>query len=127
MNTAAKLILKLKKEKNFVNLQISKVIKEFHPIIKEVKKLDIDFLSEELIINNDNNGSLHILLRISKRYIDSKICKGFILTFDDITDLISAQRNAAWVDVARRIAHEIKNPLTPIKLSAEQLKKKGTF
>ena len=43
---------------------------------------------------------------------------------DDITDLIYAQRNAAWVDVARRIAHEIKNPLTPIKLSAEQLKKK---
>ena len=53
-----------------------------------------------------------------------KIYKGFILTFDDITDLIYAQKNAAWVDVARRIAHEIKNPLTPIKLSAEQLKKK---
>ena len=64
------------------------------------------------------------MLRISKRYIGSKVYKGFILTFDDITDLIYAQKNAAWVDVARRIAHEIKNPLTPIKLSAEQLKKK---
>ena len=55
--------------------------------------------------------------------VENKIYKGFILTFDDITDLVSAQRNAAWGDVARRIAHEIKNPLTPIKLSAEQLKK----
>ena len=123
INTAAKLILKLKKDKNFVNQKISKVVKEFNPIIKKVKKLDLDFLSEELIINQKNE-SLHILLRVSKRYIDNKINMGFILTFDDITDLISAQRNAAWVDVAKRIAHEIKNPLTPIKLSAEQLKKK---
>ena len=123
INTAAKLILKLKKDKNFVNQKISRVVKEFNPIIKKVKKLDLDFLSEELIINQKNE-SLHILLRVSKRYIDNKINMGFILTFDDITDLISAQRNAAWVDVAKRIAHEIKNPLTPIKLSAEQLKKK---
>jgi two-component system, NtrC family, nitrogen regulation sensor histidine kinase NtrY len=49
---------------------------------------------------------------------------GYIVTFDDITDLVSAQRTAAWADVARRIAHEIKNPLTPIQLSAERLKRK---
>ncbi len=49
---------------------------------------------------------------------------GYIATFDDITDLVSAQRTAAWADVARRIAHEIKNPLTPIQLSAERLKRK---
>ena len=49
---------------------------------------------------------------------------GFVATFDDITDLVSAQRTAAWADVARRIAHEIKNPLTPIQLSAERLKRK---
>ena len=48
----------------------------------------------------------------------------YIATFDDITQLISAQRNAAWGDVARRIAHEIKNPLTPIQLSAERLRRK---
>lgn len=48
----------------------------------------------------------------------------FVVTFDDITQLISAQRNAAWGDVARRIAHEIKNPLTPIQLSAERLRRK---
>jgi two-component system nitrogen regulation sensor histidine kinase NtrY len=50
--------------------------------------------------------------------------RGFVVTFDDITDLVSAQRTAAWADVARRIAHEIKNPLTPIQLSAERLKRK---
>ncbi|MBW8708880.1 MAG: HAMP domain-containing protein, partial [Alphaproteobacteria bacterium] len=49
---------------------------------------------------------------------------GFVVTFDDITDLVGAQRTAAWADVARRIAHEIKNPLTPIQLSAERLKRK---
>ncbi len=50
--------------------------------------------------------------------------EGVVLTFDDITRLVAAQRNAAWKDVARRIAHEIKNPLTPIQLSAERLKRK---
>ena len=50
--------------------------------------------------------------------------QGLIVTFDDITELVSAQRKAAWADVARRIAHEIKNPLTPIQLSAERLKRK---
>jgi two-component system nitrogen regulation sensor histidine kinase NtrY len=49
---------------------------------------------------------------------------GFVVTFDDITALQSAQRKAAWADVARRIAHEIKNPLTPIQLSAERLKRR---
>ena len=51
---------------------------------------------------------------------------GYVATFDDITELQSAQRKAAWADVARRIAHEIKNPLTPIQLSAERLKRRFT-
>ncbi|MGE3875682.1 MAG: ATP-binding protein [Parvibaculaceae bacterium] len=49
---------------------------------------------------------------------------GYVVTFDDISQLVSAQRNSAWADIARRIAHEIKNPLTPIQLSAERLKRK---
>lgn len=49
---------------------------------------------------------------------------GLVITFDDVTRLVAAQRNAAWRDVARRIAHEIKNPLTPIQLSAERLRRK---
>ena len=50
--------------------------------------------------------------------------RSFVITLDDITDLVTAQRTSAWADVARRIAHEIKNPLTPIQLSAERLKRK---
>jgi two-component system nitrogen regulation sensor histidine kinase NtrY len=49
---------------------------------------------------------------------------GYVVTFDDITELVQAQRNSAWADIARRIAHEIKNPLTPIQLSAERLRRK---
>lgn len=49
---------------------------------------------------------------------------GYVVTFDDMTELVSAQRNSAWADIARRIAHEIKNPLTPIQLSAERLRRK---
>ena len=48
----------------------------------------------------------------------------YVVTLDDITDLVAAQRTSAWADVARRIAHEIKNPLTPIQLSAERLRRK---
>ncbi|MGE3994191.1 MAG: PAS domain-containing sensor histidine kinase, partial [Variibacter sp.] len=49
---------------------------------------------------------------------------GYVITLDDITELVIAQRSSAWADIARRIAHEIKNPLTPIQLSAERLKRK---
>jgi len=52
------------------------------------------------------------------------VLEGYVVAFDDVTDLVSAQRMAAWGDVARRIAHEIKNPLTPIQLSAERIKRK---
>ena len=50
--------------------------------------------------------------------------RGYVVTLDDITDLVTAQRTSAWADVARRIAHEIKNPLTPIQLSAERIRRK---
>ncbi|WP_292216011.1 histidine kinase dimerization/phospho-acceptor domain-containing protein, partial [Mesorhizobium sp.] len=50
--------------------------------------------------------------------------KSYVVTVDDITDLVQAQRSSAWADVARRIAHEIKNPLTPIQLSAERIKRR---
>ncbi|MEO5374912.1 MAG: PAS domain-containing sensor histidine kinase [Alphaproteobacteria bacterium] len=63
------------------------------------------------------------LVRIAAERLQTEVI-GYVLTFDDITELQSAQRKAAWADVARRIAHEIKNPLTPIQLSAERLKRK---
>ncbi|PTE22291.1 PAS domain-containing sensor histidine kinase [Cereibacter changlensis JA139] len=65
-----------------------------------------------------------LLVRMSVRRSDSGRLEGYVIAFDDVTDLVSAQRMAAWGDVARRIAHEIKNPLTPIQLSAERIKRK---
>ncbi|MEQ8194660.1 MAG: PAS domain-containing sensor histidine kinase, partial [Rhodospirillales bacterium] len=64
-----------------------------------------------------------LLVRIAGERTKDEVL-GYVVTFDDVTELLSAQRKAAWADVARRIAHEIKNPLTPIQLSAERLKRK---
>lgn len=77
-------------------------------------------------------GDLTITRRGRRRTLHCRIAaeargdnlEGFVATFDDITELVSAQRTSAWADIARRIAHEIKNPLTPIQLSAERLKRK---
>lgn len=65
-----------------------------------------------------------LLVRMAVRQAEDGTTEGYVVAFDDVTDLVSAQKMAAWGDVARRIAHEIKNPLTPIKLSAEQIKRK---
>jgi two-component system, NtrC family, nitrogen regulation sensor histidine kinase NtrY len=70
-----------------------------------------------------NNQDISFIVRITTERGDDAE-HGYVLTFDDITQLVSAQRNSAWSDIARRIAHEIKNPLTPIQLSAERLKRK---
>lgn len=64
-----------------------------------------------------------LLVRIAAEHDDGYI-SGFVVTFDDITELLLAQRKAAWADIARRIAHEIKNPLTPIQLAAERLRRR---
>lgn len=56
--------------------------------------------------------------------VETEDVRGYVVTFDDVSELVAAQRKAAWADVARRIAHEIKNPLTPIQLSAERLSRK---
>lgn len=65
-----------------------------------------------------------LLVRMSHRLREDGSLEGYVVAFEDVTDLVSAQRMAAWGDVARRIAHEIKNPLTPIQLSAERIKRK---
>ncbi len=70
-----------------------------------------------------SNAKRTLLVRIGPE-MRGAVTEGYVVTFDDITELQSAQRKAAWADVARRIAHEIKNPLTPIQLSAERLKRR---
>ena len=69
------------------------------------------------------DGTRTLFVRVVADLRDEAIL-GFVATFNDITELLAAQRKAAWSDVARRIAHEIKNPLTPIQLSAERLRRK---
>lgn len=64
-----------------------------------------------------------LLIRVAAQMDGTKIT-GFVVTFDDMSDFLAAQRTAAWAEIARRIAHEIKNPLTPIRLSAERLQRK---
>ncbi|MGH8560230.1 MAG: ATP-binding protein [Methylococcales bacterium] len=70
------------------------------------------------------NGRQQLLCRGTPLFSTIGRISGAVMVFDDMTDLIRAQRNAAWVEVAQRLAHEIKNPLTPIQLSAERLKRK---
>jgi two-component system, NtrC family, nitrogen regulation sensor histidine kinase NtrY len=80
--------------------------------------------SSEAQIDTKRNGlDVSFIVRMTTELGD-ELEHGYVLTFDDITQLVSAQRNSAWSDIARRIAHEIKNPLTPIQLSAERLKRK---
>ena len=80
--------------------------------------------SSEGQVDVNSHGALRsYFARFTEESTDSE-AHGHVLTFDDITELVSAQRNSAWADIARRIAHEIKNPLTPIQLSAERLKRK---
>jgi two-component system nitrogen regulation sensor histidine kinase NtrY len=69
------------------------------------------------------DGSHTLLVRVAAQH-DAHGISGYVVTFDDVTELLAAQRKAAWAEIARRIAHEIKNPLTPIRLSAERLRRK---
>ena len=77
---------------------------------------------ERQLSHDSPNGARTLLVRGTK--LPASIESGFVLVIDDITNLIQAQRNAAWGEVAQRLAHEIKNPLTPIQLSAERLQHK---
>ena len=79
-------------------------------------------LTEEIEIGRPPQRR-HLLVRIGAE-LKAGRPDGFVVTFDDITELKAAERTAAWADVARRIAHEIKNPLTPIQLAAERLKRR---
>lgn len=73
--------------------------------------------------NPEETHNRTLLVRVNADMTEEDV-RGYVVTFDDITQLMQAQRTAAWADVARRLAHEIRNPLTPIQLSAERLKRK---
>lgn len=102
---------------------ISLAVPEFTPLFETVKDNRSDFAQREISLSRAGNAEV-LLVRMAARHTEDDEIEGYVVSFDDVTDLVSAQRMAAWGDVARRIAHEIKNPLTPIQLSAERLKRK---
>jgi two-component system nitrogen regulation sensor histidine kinase NtrY len=105
-----------------IGLPLAKVVPEFAPLIAESAAAPERARMAEIPIGPPS-ARRSLIARIGAEMQQGRVA-GFVLTFDDITELQSAQRKAAWADVARRIAHEIKNPLTPIQLSAERLKRK---
>ena len=106
-----------------INGSIKEVVPEFDVLFQRLIKDELKSGQEEIKITR--SGKLEsLLVRIARRTSQDGSLEGFVIAFDDVSDLVSAQKMAAWGDVARRIAHEIKNPLTPIQLSAERLKRK---
>jgi len=103
---------------------ISVAVPEFGPLFERLRANPrIEVAQEE--VKMSRGGQLEsLLVRMSTRRSEEGKLEGYVVAFDDVTDLVAAQRMAAWGDVARRIAHEIKNPLTPIQLSAERIKRK---
>jgi len=104
------------------------VVPEMVPLFDMAKlsnRVEVPYFNqvEALIELSREDKQITLMTRITAEVSGKKI-NGFVVTFDDISELQSAQRVAAWGDVARRIAHEIKNPLTPIQLAAERLQKK---
>ena len=98
-------------------------VPEFSSLFARLRENDGGAVQEELRLSR--RGKLEsLLVRMTVRRNEEGEPEGYVVAFDDVTDLVSAQRMAAWGDVARRIAHEIKNPLTPIQLSAERIKRK---
>jgi two-component system nitrogen regulation sensor histidine kinase NtrY len=106
-----------------IGQRMSDVVVELAPLIeKAANTRSRKSIEGEIQITRDSETHT-LLVRIGSEWAEGQVT-GFVITFDDVSQLLAAQRKAAWADVARRIAHEIKNPLTPIQLSAERLRRK---
>ena len=119
-NKKAEKLLDINIQKHY-NKKFDKLYPQFQILINEIKFKKSNFVEKKIEFFKDNKK--HILIsRIVKQINENQII-GYVLTFEDITDIIQAQKLVAWSDVARKIAHEIKNPLTPIRLGAERISK----
>ena len=105
-----------------IGADIGEVVPELREMIGDAHARPNRLIERQISIQRGGRPRT-LLVRLAADVVKSKIM-GFVITFDDITELVAAQRKAAWSDVARRIAHEIKNPLTPIQLAAERLRRK---
>jgi two-component system nitrogen regulation sensor histidine kinase NtrY len=105
-----------------VGQELASVVPEFAASLHEAfqrhpRRVDADIN----VVRAGAEQNLHLRVTSERSHGEDR---GYVVTFDDVTQLVTAQRSSAWADIARRIAHEIKNPLTPIQLSAERLKRK---
>src|SRR3954469_21809986 len=101
---------------------LSAIIPELDEMMKSAREGTQRLVQGQITVTRDGRER-NLSVRVSCEH-NSQSRDSFIITLDDITELVSAQRTSAWGDVARRIAHEIKNPLTPIQLSAERIRRK---
>lgn len=123
LNRAARVMLGLP-EGYQDNAEIALIVPEFAALLDRLlNEGDHTKMQEQLTLSRMGRQE-RLLVRVAPRHSDEGVLEGYVIAFDDVTDLVTAQRMAAWGDVARRIAHEIKNPLTPIQLSAERIKRK---
>jgi len=105
-----------------VGLSLQRVVPEMRELLTDVMNRPERQGQSEIKIVRDGRPRT-LIVRVAAEIAGDQ-ATGYVVTFDDVTALVSAQRKAAWADVARRIAHEIKNPLTPIQLASERLKRK---
>jgi two-component system nitrogen regulation sensor histidine kinase NtrY len=127
INTSAEQMLKIKGEtvleKKFSEVLAKEYVEQIEGLLSEFKSSQKDSIEKQLTVNLEGR-SLSLLINLTTLKDEEGRPLGVVAVFDDLTQLIKAQRMAAWREVARRIAHEIKNPLTPIQLSAQRLRKR---
>ncbi|PSC06528.1 PAS domain-containing sensor histidine kinase [Alsobacter soli] len=121
LNPSAERLLHGTRDK-WIGKPVQEVIPALADVVNEALNERVRLVQSQVVVSA-NGQDRTLTVRVSSEQSPDGD-KGWIITLDDITDLVSAQRTAAWADVARRIAHEIKNPLTPIQLSAERIKRK---
>ncbi len=122
INRSAERILKAE-DKTEMSSPLDVVVPEFSLLFRRLQRSGRETEQDEVRLSRKGVAET-LLVRIATRRNAGGDDEGYVIAFDDVTDLVTAQRMAAWGDVARRIAHEIKNPLTPIQLSAERIKRK---
>jgi len=120
-NSAASILI-TERRKIDSQISLSDAFPELNSLFQQLKKSGLNNLQDEIKLVRA--GRLENFLVRMATMNEEKKTIGYVVAFDDVTKLVSAQRSAAWGDVARRIAHEIKNPLTPIQLSAERIRRK---
>ena len=109
-------------ESDVIGRALEEVMPELGPLFAEARTGLHRLVQGQVTISRDMRERNLSVRVTTEQSADAEA--GYVVTLDDITDLVAAQRTSAWADIARRIAHEIKNPLTPIQLSAERLKRK---